>query len=176
MPLPEKTPRLAHALGAQWPAYAAYATSFITIGIIWINHHVMIARLARADHSIMILNLILLLTIGLIPFGTSLVAEYLRQGHGANLAAGVYSGIFLLMAVAFATLNWQILLRRPHMLKRQLSLQARRKILALSISGLLPYVAATALAVVSPYVTLAIAAALATFYALPTASAISVET
>ena len=176
VPLPEKTAHLAHALGAQWPAYAAYATSFITIGIIWINHHVMIGRLARTDHSILMLNLFLLLTIGLIPFGTSLMADYLRQGHGANLAAGIYSGTFLLMAIAFATLNTQILLRRPNLLRRQLSLQQRRKILALSISGLAPYVVATALAAISPFITLAIAAALAAFYALPAASAISIET
>ncbi len=173
VPDPRHTTHLGHALGRQWPAYAAYATSFITIGIIWINHHVMVGRLARADHSILILNLILLLTIGVIPFGTSLLASYLRQGNGENLAAAVYSGTFLLMAVAFAALNRQILLRRPHLLSVELSLERRRRILLRSISGLLPYVVATALAVVSPYVTLAICAALAVFYALPRASEVA---
>ena len=33
----------------------------MTIGIIWINHHAMISRLAQADHSILILNLLLLM-------------------------------------------------------------------------------------------------------------------
>jgi uncharacterized membrane protein len=175
VPDPAKTAHLAHSLGAQWPVYAAYATSFITIGIIWINHHVMIGRLARADHSIMILNLILLLTVGLIPFGTSLLADYLRQGHGANLAAAIYSGVFLLMAVAFATLNRQILLGRPRLLKTELSYQQRRDILLRSASGLVPYVIATSLAVVSPYVTLIICAALAGFYALPVASSMGIS-
>ena len=161
---------LAHRLGAQWPVYAAYVISFITIGIIWINHHVMIGRLARADHSILMLNLILLLTIAVIPFGTSLLAEYLRKAHGAKLAAGVYSGIFLLMAIAFASLNRQILLRRPHMLRGELSLERRRRILARSTVGLIPYVVATGLAAVSPYISLGICAALAVFYALPRAS------
>jgi uncharacterized membrane protein len=169
VPLPDRTPHLGHALGAQWPAYAAYATSFMTIGIIWINHHVMIGRLARADHSILILNLVLLLTIGVIPFGTSLMAQYLRQGHGANLAAGVYGGILLLMALAFATLNRQILLQRPHLLQGELSLDRRRRILARSLSGLVPYIVATGLAVVSAYATLAICAGLAVFYAFPVA-------
>jgi uncharacterized membrane protein len=161
---------LGHDLAHQWPVYAAYVTSFITIGIIWINHHAMISRLAVADHSILILNLILLLTIGVIPFGTSLLAQYLRHGQGANLAAGIYSGIFLLMAVAFSLLNRQILLGRPQLMQSQLSLERRRKILLRSLSGLIPYVAATALAVVSPYITLAICAGLAFFYALPIAS------
>jgi uncharacterized membrane protein len=167
---------LGHALGALWPQYAAYVVSFLTIGIIWINHHVMIGRLARADHSILILNLVLLLTIAVIPFGTSLFAEYLREGHGAKLAAGIYGAIFLAMAVAFASVNTQILLRRPHLLRVQLSSAQRRMILTRSLSGLLPYVVATGLSAVSPYVTLAIMAALALFYALPIASGVGVET
>ncbi len=164
---------LGHELGRQWPIYAAYVTSFLTIGIIWINHHAMISRLARADHSILMLNLVLLLTIAVIPFGTSLLAQYLREGHGAKLAAAIYGGVLLLMALAFANLNRQILLGRSHMLRSELSLDRRRRILARSVSGLLPYVLATALAAVSPYITLAICLALAVFYALPVASGVS---
>ena len=170
--VPPHSTHLAHDLGVQWPQYAAYGTSFITIGIIWINHHVMIGRLARADHSILMLNLVLLLTIGVIPFGTSLLATYLKQGHGDNLAAGIYSGILLAMSLAFTALNRQILLRRPHLLKDELSLEHRRRILSRGISGLIPYVAATALAVVSPYATLAVCAGVGAFYALPFASTV----
>jgi TMEM175 potassium channel family protein len=163
---------LGHALAEQWPIYAAYVTSFLTIGIIWINHHVMVNRLGRPDHSILMLNLVLLLTIAVIPFGTSLLAEYLRADHGAKLAAAVYGGILLLMALAFTALNRQILLRRPHLLRGKLSLEERRRILARAQVGLIPYIVATALALVSPYVTLAICAALAVFYALPIASSV----
>lgn len=161
---------LGHALGAQWPVYAAYVTSFFTIGIIWINHHVMVNRLARPDHSILMLNLVLLLSIAVIPFGTSLLAEYLREGHGAKLAAAVYGGILLLMALAFSLLDRQIYLHRPHLLKGDLTLEQRRRILARARLGLVPYVIATALAAVSPYATLAICLGLAVFYALPVAS------
>jgi TMEM175 potassium channel family protein len=161
---------LGHDLAKQWPQYAAYVTSFLTIGIIWVNHHVMIGRLARADHSILMLNLVLLMTIGVIPFGTSLMARYLKAGHGDNLAAAVYAGVFLLMAVAFASLNRQILLRRPRLLKHELPLEQRRRILSRSVTGLIPYVVAVAVAPLSPYATLAICGALAAFYALPIAS------
>jgi uncharacterized membrane protein len=163
---------LGHALGAEWPEYAAYVTSFITIGIIWINHHIAVGRLARTDHSILMLNLLLLLTVVVIPFGTSLMASYLKQGEGDNLAAGVYGGILLAMALAFTALNAHILFRRPHMLQVQLSPQERRRIFMRSFSGVIPYVLATALAVVSPYATLGITAALAAFYALPFAGGI----
>ncbi len=162
--------KLGHELEREWPIYAAYVTSFLTIGIIWINHHAMISRLARADHSILMLNLVLLLTIAVIPFGTSLLAQYLRADHGAKLAGAIYGGVLLLMALAFAALNRQILLSRPHLLRSELSLDRRRRILARSVTGLLPYVLATGLAFVSPYLTLTICLGLAVFYALPVAS------
>jgi len=167
---------LAHDLGHQWPAYAAYATSFITIGIIWINHHVMIARLARTDHSILILNLVLLLTIGLLPFATDLMAQYLNGSHGQHLAAAVYGGAFLLMAIAFFALNCFILLRKGHMLRVELSMEARWRILARGFTGIPPYVIATAIAPVSQYATMAICAGIALFYALPIASGVNQTT
>ncbi|MFL5824151.1 MAG: TMEM175 family protein [Solirubrobacteraceae bacterium] len=170
VPEPAAHPDLGHALGSQWPAYAAYVTSFLTIGIVWINHHAGISRLARADHSILILNLILLMTIAVIPFGTSLLATYLKEGQGQHLAAAVYGGILLAMALTFTALNRQILLRRPELLKVPLSHDERRAIFRRNATGVPPYAAAAALAVVSPYITLGITAALAGFYALPLAN------
>jgi uncharacterized membrane protein len=170
VPSPKSTHSLIHALLRQWPLYAAYATSFVTIGIIWINHHVMIGRLREADHAILLLNLLLLMCIGVLPFSTNLIAMYLKAGHGQKLAAGVYAGSFLLMSIAFAALNRHILLRKPHAMKEQLPEQRRQYILSRSVTGLVPYAIATALAVVSAYVTLAICAAIAIFYATPIAS------
>ncbi|MGZ4261465.1 MAG: TMEM175 family protein [Solirubrobacteraceae bacterium] len=170
VPSPAPDQSLGHELLKQWPTYAAYATSFITIGIIWINHHAMIGRLARADHSILILNLLLLLSIGVLPFGTSLIATYLREGHGQNLAAAIYAGLFLVMSIAFATLNRHILFRKTHLTRDPLPLERRREILSRGIAGLAPYAIATAVAALSPDLTLIICAAIAVFYALPVAS------
>jgi uncharacterized membrane protein len=161
---------LIHALLHMWPAYAAYAVSFITIGIIWVNHHAMISRLRIADHAILMLNLLLLLSIALLPFATSLFAAFLRETRGANLAAALYAGAFLGMSLVFAGLNALILLGRPHMLTSPISVERRQQILRRGVTGLIPYAAATALAAVSPYVTLVICAAVAGFYALPIAS------
>ncbi|MHB1835797.1 MAG: TMEM175 family protein [Solirubrobacteraceae bacterium] len=160
---------LADALVDGWPRYVAYAVSFLTIGIIWINHHAMIGRLRQADHSILALNLVLLMTVAALPFTTNLMATYLGK-PGASLATGVYSGSFLAMSIAFAVLNRHILLARPHLLKAELPIESRRLILRRSVLGLLPYAIATALAVVSAYVTLGICAALAAYYAFPLAS------
>jgi len=168
--VPQHARHLADALGHRWPAYAAYAISFITIGIIWINHHVMIGRLRQTDRLILILNLLLLMTIGLLPFATDLMATYLKRGSGQHLAAAIYGGAFLLMSIAFATLNAHILLRKAHMHRDALPFHERRRILARSLTGLLPYAIATGLAAVSQYATLAICAAIAVYYALPVGS------
>jgi uncharacterized membrane protein len=168
-PLPAGT-TLAHELARNWPVYAAYITSFLTIGIIWINHHVMIRRLREPDHMILFLNLLLLMSIAILPFATSLMATYLRETSGQHLAAAIYSGSLLLMGVCFSVLNRHILIAKPHRLREQLSAARRRQILVRSVSGVVPYAIATALAVVSSYATLAICAALGVFYAFPIGS------
>jgi uncharacterized membrane protein len=161
---------LLYELGQNWPHYIAYVISFMTIGIIWINHHAMISRLREADHSILILNLVLLMTIVILPFATELMADYLRADHGQKLAAGVYAGALLLMALAFATLNRHILLARAHMLSAEIPFEERRRILGRSVLGVAPYLIATILAVLSAYASLAICGGLALYYALPIAS------
>jgi uncharacterized membrane protein len=161
---------LAYNLGHMWPQYVGYATSFVTIGIIWINHHYMISRLAQAGRTIMLLNLLLLLFIGVLPFGTNLMATYLKESRGESLAAAVWAGLFLAMSISFATLNRHILLRKAHLLGQELSEARRRKILARSVVGLAPYAVATVIAALSPYATLIICAAVAVFYALPIGS------
>ena len=171
VPLPDDPGSLAHKLGAQWPSYAAYLTSFLTIGIIWINHHAMVRRLRAVDHTIMTLNLLLLLTIGVLPFTTALVAEYVNRGAGQHLAAAIYAGSYLLMSVAFATTNRHILFAKTNLHRVPLEEEERRSILRRGVVGRVSYLIATGLAAVSAYASLAICAAVAIFYALPRTSA-----
>ncbi len=161
---------LASALARQWPHYAAYVTSFITIGIIWINHHAMIGRLRAADHGVLALNLLLLLSIAALPFATALMAAYLNGSTGEHLAAAIYSGSFLVMSIFFTALNRHILLEKPHLLVGELDEVQRRRLLRRSVAGLGPYVVATAVAPVSADATLAVCALIALYYAFPMAS------
>ena len=161
---------LGHELLAQWPSYAAYVITFLTIGIIWINHHAAFSRLRNVDHSILMLNLVLLLTVSVLPFTTSLMAAYLKEGSGERLAAGVYGASFLVMGAVFALTNRQILLRRPQLLKEPIPPETARRLLHLAALGQIPYLLAVALAIVSPYVTLAICALTAIYYSLPVAT------
>jgi uncharacterized membrane protein len=167
VPPPSDTHSLAHSLGIQWPNYAAYVISFVTIGIIWINHHAMFRRLAKVDHTILFLNLVLLLAIVVLPFSTALMAEYLRASSGEHLAAVVYGASLLVMASCFLTLQRTILLRKTELLHETVTEPVRRAILRRNAAGVVPYVLATLAAIITPYLTLAICAAIAIFYALP---------
>ncbi len=164
------TEHLGHELLAQWPSYAAYAISFLTIGVIWINHHASFSRLREVDHSILAWNLLLLMAVGALPFTTSLMATYLKEGSGESLAAAVYAGSFLVMGFVFGAVNRHIYLRRAYLLREQIPEAGRRRTLRLAQLGQIPYALATALAFVSPYITLAICAGCAVYYALPVAS------
>ena len=158
---------LGHALADQWPNYVAYVVSFVTIGIIWINHHATLGRARRVDQGLLMLNLLLLLTIGVLPFSTSLMAAYLREPDGQHVAAAVYGGSFLALGVVFFSLQRYVLSRRRDLCDERIDDAMRAYILRRNAVGLVPYAAAVAVAPLSSYATLLICAAVALFYALP---------
>jgi uncharacterized membrane protein len=155
--------RLAH----QWPSYAAYVVSFLTIGIIWINHSAMLRRIVAVDHSVLFLNLVLLMTIAVLPFSTALMAAYLKADNGQNLAAVIYGGSFLVMGLAFFVMHRHLLRTKVHLLDSRMTPDVRRRVLRRNAIGLVPYAIATVAGIVNPYITLAICAIVAGFYALP---------
>jgi uncharacterized membrane protein len=171
IPDPNGDRGLAHELLVRWPSFAAFAVSFLTVGIIWINHHAMLRRLAQVDHRTLLLNLLLLLSVCLLPFTTALMADYLKATDGERVAAAIYGGSFLLMSVLFFAMQFHTLRRRPELLHRDISPEMRDAVLRRNVAGLLPYLVATALAAVSPYATLAVSALVAVFYAVPSTTA-----
>jgi uncharacterized membrane protein len=98
---------LANALATQWPHYATYVVSFLTIGIIWLNHHAQFHRIDHPDRTLMVINLFLLMFVTLIPFPTGLLADHLSSGEDGRVAAAVYAATLLAMALGFfATYLW----------------------------------------------------------------------
>jgi TMEM175 potassium channel family protein len=159
--------RLAHALGTQWPSYLAYVVSFLVIGIIWINHHAVIDHLRRADLALMGLNLFLLLWIGVIPWPTRLVAEYMREGgEPERVAALVYAGTMTMMGVAFGLL-WTYASSDRRLLGSDLSdAEIKRRTRRFTLGAPI-YAASIVVALFSAPACLAIIAGLAVYYALP---------
>jgi uncharacterized membrane protein len=171
VPDPSGHGSLAHRLGTEWPHYTAYAVSFLTIGVIWINHHAMVRRMARADHTVLVLNLVLLLTIGLLPFTTALMAEYVQRSSGEHLAAAIYAGSFLVMALAFFSMQRYLLYGSSNLAADRIDERLRRRIAWRNFAGLVPYALAVAVAPLSSYATLILCGAVALFYALPQTTA-----
>jgi len=96
---------LSQGLIDEWPSFFALVTSFITILIMWMNHHNMFNYIRKTDRRLMLLNGLLLLFVTLTPFTTSLVANHIRLGD-ASVAAAVYAGTFFLLAIVWNGLWW----------------------------------------------------------------------
>ena len=71
---------LGQQLAGHWPSFAAYGVSFLTIGIIWVNHHTLFRNFATVDRVLLFLNLLMLFFVVTIPFATATLEAYL--GHG----------------------------------------------------------------------------------------------
>ena len=162
--------RLAHALWAQWPSYVAYLVSFLTIGVVWLNHHRIFTQVARVDGPLLLLNLNLLLWTALIPFPTAVVAQHLGGvDEAARTASALYCGVLLLMGLAFGALYAWIThtdrllgqLPPPGVVRA-----ARRRFML----GLVVYAAAFALSWVSAPLALALCGLMALYYAFDQAS------
>jgi uncharacterized membrane protein len=143
-----------------WPSYFAYALSFLSIGIMWVNHHAVLSFIREADRAFLFINLFLLMAIAFVPFPTALYAEHL--GHeGAREAALAYGGTFIVIALFFQ-LFWQYARRRllrPDADRREISGINRSY-----LPGVPLYVGATLLALVSPGAALAAFAVIALVY------------
>jgi uncharacterized membrane protein len=102
--------RLQHQLWEHRWSFAAYLLSFFVIGIIWVNHHVLIKSIALVDRTLLFFNLVLLLFVVLIPFSTATAAEYLPvPGGDVKLAMALYSAVLLGMSVGFgAIFEWTL--------------------------------------------------------------------
>ena len=163
---PPDTEDLASALLRIWPAYAAYLVSFLTIGIIWVNHHTLLEHCKRVDRPFLYLNLMLLIAVGIVPFPTALVGQYILSEHGATAALVVYGLGAVLIAIAFTG----VFLYATHDHRLVGDRAAARRVRdegRLFPIGLGAYSLGIALAFVAPLASLAVYALTALFYALP---------
>jgi uncharacterized membrane protein len=91
---------LGASLEHHWPQYAAYGVTFATIGIWWVNHHVVVSMIGRADRPFLFANIALLACIAFLPYPTKLVAEHFRD-NGARAAVVAYGLTMTAAAVCF---------------------------------------------------------------------------
>jgi TMEM175 potassium channel family protein len=161
---------LAHALLGEWPSYVAYLVSFLTIGVIWLNHHRVFTQVVQVDGPLLVLNLVVLLWTALIPFPTAVVAEFLGEGgEHARTAVALYSAVFVLLGLSFGGLFLWIT-RDDRLLHRLPPPEVVRAARLRFTVGNAVYVVALALSFVWPPLALALHAAMALYYAFDQAS------
>lgn len=89
----------------QWPSYLAYATSFWTIAGVWLVHHAIFRRLAYADGTLMMMNLVLLMVVSFLPFPTRLMAEAIDSASAERVAVLVYGAALLVLSAILASMS-----------------------------------------------------------------------
>jgi uncharacterized membrane protein len=109
-----------------WPSYLAYAVTFLFIGQVWANHHVLFDHIEVAHRFVLLLNTLLLMTVAFLPFATSVLAGALREGAGRATAVVFYGLTFVLTALTFNAV-W-LYAWRHGLLQESLGAQATRAI------------------------------------------------
>lgn len=149
-----------------WPSYGSFLTSFLIIGIIWINHHQMYKMIERTNHAFLALNVIFLMVISFLPFPTGVLAEYLREGREQQAATILYVGSQLAMAITY-NLLWRYASYNSRLLDRKISAVVIRDFTRKFNSGLALYLTAFILAFISYEVSLGLTVVLAIYFLLP---------
>jgi uncharacterized membrane protein len=166
VPHVEANESLTRALLDLWPSYVGYVVSFLSIGVMWINHHHMFKDIVRVDHTLLVLNLLLLMGVAFVPFPTAVVAEYVREGDHELEAALMYGCTFVMIAICFDAF-WLYASRGPSLIDEHVSEARIRSRTVRYLPGPLLYAVALPFAFISPWISLGIYAGLAVFWLLP---------
>jgi uncharacterized membrane protein len=149
-----------------WPQYASYVVSFLTIGIMWLNHHTMLSHVSRVDRITLVLNTFLLMGVVAVPFPTALVADGLAStapAGAAQVAAVVYGLVLIAISIAFSAM-WLYLSAHQESLAA-MPIRAPRQATLRFSAGLIGYVVATIVAALGlPGVALGIYGLIAVYY------------
>ena len=152
---------VAHQLVAAWPSYAVYAISFLTLGIVWVNHHTVFSQIDRVDRTFLFINVVFLMVIAFTPFPTRVLAEHLREGSKA--AAVAYGLNYTAMAVCYSAL-WFYASRGRRLLADTADPRLVSGISRSFAPGTAIYAIATLSSLISAYLAVALYALIALFY------------
>jgi len=158
-------------LGSQllhlWPSYLAYVTSFVTIGIIWMNHHWCVETIGRVDRTFLFINPLLLMTIAFLPFPTKLVAQFLQK-PGDQAAVYAYAATFIVMSTLY-NVWWRYASGGRRLIADEVPDSRIRSITRAFNPGVPMYVGVFVVAIFSPLAAVLLTFAIAAFY-LPSAA------
>lgn len=162
---PVTTRALAAKLLAQWPGYLALVTSFFTVLIMWVHHHLIFRLVRGTSVRLLFSNGLLLLFVTMVPFPTEVVADYWRT-PAAPAAAALYSGTFVMISIAFYLVLMAAF--RPDVLRPEAAPSTVRRLRRDYRFGPPLYLAAALAAPVSAWLAMGICTGLWIFWALTT--------
>jgi uncharacterized membrane protein len=91
---------LLHAITGHWTSWLAFIISFFNLTISWVNHHNAFKLICKTSPLFNFVNGFFLLTIAIIPYPTSLLAEYINT-DSAHTAVMIYCLSITLHSVAW---------------------------------------------------------------------------
>jgi uncharacterized membrane protein len=110
--IPPDTSDVGRELVHAWPHYLAFITAFLTIAVMWANHHDLFRVIDKTDRGLMLANALLLATISFLPFPTSVLAEHMTDSGSSRQAALLaYGGTMVVVALAYNVLWRYVRLR-----------------------------------------------------------------
>ncbi len=155
---------LAGELTRIWTSYVAYGVSFVTIGILWVNHHTLMHQVGHVDRTFLMINIFFLMFIAFIPFPTRLLALYVTSDQ-AEPAALAY-GITLTMTAALINILWRYAATGRRLLRQDADQKVVDGISRSYLPGPPLYLTATAVALINPLASAGLYLAIAIFYVL----------
>ena len=158
----DDVPDLGEKLLHIWPSYLAYAVSFVTIGIMWVNHHTVMSQLEKVDRRFLVATVGLLMCIAFVPFPTRLVAENIR-GDNAEPAALAYGFTMVATAIMF-NITWFYASRGKRLLRADADPAVVSGLSRSYLPGPWIYLAATLIAFASPVASVVCFLTIALFY------------
>jgi TMEM175 potassium channel family protein len=156
---------LRHQLLDAWPSYLGYVISFLTIGVIWINHHTVMTQIERANRTFLLLTVGFLMCVAFIPFPTRLIAEFIRTEAEARAATLAY-GITLTCTAAFFNALWLYASRGRRLLREDADETLVAGITRSYRPGVPIYLVATLVALISPVASAILYGLIAVFYVI----------
>ncbi len=156
---------LTEAILRQWPAFLAYGVAFLTILIMWVNHHALFKHIHRINRAFLVLNGLLLMLVTFVNYPTALLARYFRDEQGLTTATVLLSGTFLAIAIFFNAL-WRYAAHNGRLLGPHPNRAAVRMISRQYVFGPLLYAVALALAFFWAPASLILCGLLAIYFAL----------
>ena len=154
------------ALAGLWPSYLGYVISFLTLGIMWANHHSIFEYVRRADRNFLMISVLFLMCVSFLPFPTRILAEHLTDPHERRDAVAFYSAALFVIALAYNAL-WRYAVAGGRLLGADADPTGMRTISRRYLVGPIGYGLSFVLAFISPWTSLAIHALLAALFALP---------